>query len=153
MQLGARVQYLLKSISHSLGIEGLECEDDGTITITVDDQLVCLAFNKSDDGVLLFAPCTDGMLAAPTLLASAMRENFLWKATGGATLAVEPTSGQLVVQQNISLMGLDYPKFAEHLEGFLAVVEKWRTRAAQPDSLESPAVDESSNAFDPRLRV
>ncbi len=116
MEVPAVARALAEDLARSLGVEVLAFDEDGTLTLEFDDRiLVCAAVEHGGETLALFAPVTAGPLADPGLTRRALEANFLWRGTGGATLAVEPGSGQLALIRRVPLAGLDYPALCDVL--------------------------------------
>lgn len=136
---------LLAMLGHDLGFDGLALADDGTVTLRFDERFMLLLAVEEEQGRLLLLtplPVPDNAGMRKALLA-----NFLWRDTGGATLAIEPTTGQLALQQRIPLASLDYPTFALTLELFIEQAEH-QTTALAPEEAVAQMI-----AFDPRFIV
>lgn len=140
------VSELLATLGQALGFDGFALADDGTVTLRFDERIMLLmAVEEPSATLLLLTP-----LPAPdtTGLRKALLANFLWRGTGGATLALEPTTGQLALQQRLPLAGLDYPTFTATLEAFIEEAERQRLELEPADEVPAPLV-----GFDPRFIV
>lgn len=73
------------------------------------------------------APPPQGLAA---LHRAMLEANFGFAGTGGATLAVNPESGELTLERAAPLAGLDAEAFLALLERFVNVLEAWRTTVA-----------------------
>lgn len=153
MDVPVAARAIADGLAVNFGIDGLEFGDDGTITLQIDERLLLsLALTAEPEGLILFAPLTGEPVSSPALLRRALLGNFLWQATGGATLSVEPKGGQLVLQQQVPLAGLDYPAFAALLQTFIEQAEAWSAEAALGTD-EAVIVQDRPGLFDPRLIV
>ncbi len=56
---------------------------------------------------------------------TALTANFLWADTDGATLSIEPQSGQLAIHKRVSLEGLEYPAFHAVLDSFIETASQF----------------------------
>jgi len=138
MEVPAPARALAEDLARALGVDGLAFDEDGTLTLELDDRiLVCAALEHGGEALTLFAPVTAGPLADPGLTRRALEANFLWRGAGGATLAVEPGSGQLALLRRVPLAGLGYPAFAELLEAFADQAAAWADEAAESAAAEA----------------
>lgn len=156
MDIPAAAQALADGLGRSLGLDGLAFDaDDGTFTLELDDRtLVSIAVDRGGDALTLYAPVTATPLAEPHLVRRALEANFLWRRTGGATLAIEPGSGQLVLHARLQLSGLQVPAFARALEGFAEQVASWSAELAGGTfhaSPPTPDADAQGLPFDPKM--
>lgn len=95
-----------------------------------DCDLVC----QADVGAL------DGVGAKDLFLEDALKANFLWIETKGATLSLHPETGVLVLSCRREADGFaDAGAVAAFLGGFAGMVRKWRQYAA--NCSPSPAED------------
>ena len=105
---------------------GVEIEDaGGAAALEIDGETVIL----QDAGELLLVRAEVGEIPADGregILASAMEANFLYQGTGGATLAVNPADGRLVVQKYNWLERLDPETVFDTLERFADTAAAWR---------------------------
>jgi hypothetical protein len=146
------VSELLVTLGRDLGLENLTLASDDTLTLRFDERVMALLAVQEQEGTLLLLaplPVPDAAGMRQALLA-----NFLWRETAGATLALEPETGQLALQQRLPLQGLDYPTFSAAIEVFVDMA------ARQTDALAASAADRADGmpdaqpvAFDPRFIV
>jgi len=162
MDIPAAAQALAEGLGRSLGLDGLAFDpDDGTLTLELDDRtLVSVGIDRGGQTLTLFAPVTAGPLTEPDLVHHALEANFLWRGTGGATLAIEPGSGQLVLQARLALAGLQIPAFATALESFAEQAASWSSELAasgprapaRPDGRQPGSdADPQGQSFDPKM--
>lgn len=156
MDIPAAAQTLVEGLGRTLGLDGLALDpDDGTLTLELDDShLVSVGVDRSGEAVTLFAPLTVGPVTEPDLVRHALEANFLWQRTAGATLAIEPGSGQLVLHLRLALAGLQVPAFAAALAGFAEQAASWSARlAANGDRGAEPGPDANPQGlpFDPKM--
>ena len=156
MDIPAAAQALAEGLGRSLGLDDLAFDpDDGTLTLELDDStLVSVGVDRSGETLTLFAPLTADPLTEPDFVRRALEANFLWRRTGGATLAIEPGSGQLVLQVRLALAGLQVPAFATALEGFAEQAAAWSAELAANGSRAAtpgPDSDPQGLPFDPKM--
>ena len=130
---------LLASLGEDLGLEDLAFDEQGRILLTIDEQqLVTLALDAEDpDALYLFSAIVPVSPETPGLLWRALKANYLWEGTAGATLAVEPEAGVLVAHRRLALPGLTYPDFHQAVRLFAELTAVWGeagNRAAGDDT-------------------
>ncbi len=116
-----------KGIIEALGARlGVEIEDaGGAAAVEIDGAAVIL----QDAGELLLLRAEIGEIPGDgreRFLASAMEANFLYQGTGGATLALDPQTGHLVIQKYNWLERLDAETAFTTLERFADIAATWR---------------------------
>ena len=67
----------------------------------------------------------------PAFLQIMLESNFLWQGGRGATLAIEPASGVITLEQRLPLAGLAYPEFQAALEVFVNTLADWTALAGK----------------------
>ena len=117
----------LASLGEDLGLEGLAFDEQGRILLAIDgQQLVTLALDAEDpDALYLFSAIVPASSETPGLLWRALKANYLWDGTAGATLAVEPETGLLVAHRRLVLPGLTYPDFHQAVRLFAELAAAW----------------------------
>ncbi len=111
-----------------LGVKlGVEIEDaGGAVAIQVDGETVILQ-HADDDLVLLRADLGEIPPDRRDALASAaLRGNFLYRGTGGATLAVNPADSHLHLHKYNWLGRLDADKALDMLSRFADSIGSWK---------------------------
>ncbi len=120
---------------------GMEIENaGGAAAVEIDGAVVVL----QDAGEFLLLRAEIGELpdeGRDELLASAMKANFLYQGTGGSTLALDPSSGRLVVQKYNWLERLDPEMAFNMLEHFADTADAWRRIIAD---YRSPVPEDST---------
>ena len=126
---------------------GMEIENaGGAAAVEVDGTVVVL----QDAGELLLLRAEVGEMpeeGREALLASAMRANYLYSGTGGATLALDSDTSCLHLQKYNRLARLDAEGAFNMMESFASTVDAWRrivadyrppaTESSGPDALDS----------------
>jgi hypothetical protein len=148
MDIPVAAQALAEGLARALGVEDLAFDpEDGSLTLELDGHiLVSIAVDGGGETLTLFAPITAERLVDPDLAWRALEANFLWLGTTGATLAVEPSSGQLVLHRRLPLDGLDDPALISALEAFAAQAASWggAMAAASPGNGDAPRFGDQS---------
>jgi Tir chaperone protein (CesT) family len=135
-----RVDLALAELGGRIGLEGMRLEEDGSAVLMLDEVVVNMELDDAADRLLLYAG-----LGRPTggwerLYEALLRGNFLWAATRGATLSLEPAGGEVMLQQAVAASGLDGAALESLLEGFADAAESWAGRvAAAGDEAAPPA--------------
>ena len=126
-----------KEFIESLGKElGMHLENaGGACGLDVDDVTVIL--HDADDLVLLAAeigppPPEEGL---ETLFSTVLKANWLYRGTGGATLAINPEDGCIWLEKYNFLERLDGEKGVEMVTRFAETARTWRELVAdfKPD--------------------
>ncbi|MBQ4385757.1 MAG: type III secretion system chaperone [Kiritimatiellae bacterium] len=129
-----------------LGVKlGVEIEDaGGAVAIQVDGETVVLQ-HADDDLVLLRADLGEIPPDRRDALASAaLRGNFLYRGTGGATLAVNPADSHLHLHKYNWLGRLDADKALDMLSRFADSIGSWKRIVRDSGSLPSHGLLEDS---------
>lgn len=106
---------------------GIELADEGGATAVEVDGFPVILQSAGDDVILIHADL--GEIAAEgreEVVAAALEANFLYQATGGATLAVNGEDGHLHLQKYNWIDRLDAEKAAQDLAKFAEVALAWR---------------------------
>ena len=136
-----RASALVGELGELLGIPGVVLDESGMVTLVLGDapRLVNLGFN-APAGTLDLMLCLDEVVPTASQLSRLMAANFGWTATLGAVLALEPTSGALVVQRRCGEEVLS-SGLVSVVEGLITVGEAWASRlAADPQAGADDAV-------------
>ena len=115
---------------------GLRLENvGGACGLDIDGVTVML--HDADDLVLVTAeigppPPEEGL---ETLFRTALKANWLYRGTGGATLAINPEDGSIWLEKYNFMERLDGDKGVEMITGFAETVKTWRELVAgfKPD--------------------
>ena len=133
---------------------GVEIEDaGGAVALQIDGETVILQ-HADDDLVLLRADLGEIPPDRRDALASAaLRGNFLYRGTGGATLAVNNADWHLHLQKYNWLGRLDADKALDMLSRFADTAVLWkklvREASAARDDITFPSQGFSSESFIP----
>ena len=124
----------IESLGNALGMR-LE-NAGGACGLDVDDVTVIL--HDADDLVLLAAeigppPPEEGL---ETLFSTVLKANWLYRGTGGATLAINPEDGCIWLEKYNFLERLDGEKGVEMVTRFAETAKTWRELVAdfKPDA-------------------
>ena len=125
---------------------GMEIEDaGGAFALEIDGETV--VFQQADDDLVLVRADLGEIPPdrRDAVAAAAMAANYLYRGTGGSTLAVEPADGHLHLQKYNWLERLDADKALAMLTRFAETAAAWR-RIVSDCRMQEPA----DGAPDPR---
>ena len=118
---------LLERFGKDTGLGKLALDEAGTCSFLVDEMKVSLMHIAEGGHLLCFAEV--GALSAevgPAFLLAALKANYLFRGTGGATLAVSPDASTLFLNQSLLLESLAYNDFVQALSDFVATLAEWK---------------------------
>ena len=126
----------IESLGNALGMRlenaggacGLDVDDVTVILHDADDLVLLAAEIGADDLVLLAAeigppPPEEGL---ETLFSTVLKANWLYRGTGGATLAINPEDGCIWLEKYNFLERLDGAKGVEMVTRFAETAKTWR---------------------------
>ncbi len=145
-----RAEALVAELGQQLGIEGLVLDERGTCTLAINEGavIVTLGHNPRTGSIDLMA-CLDEVEPSTTQLVRVLGANFGWLETAGATFALEPGSGALVLQGRCLGPALDHGGLRRAVETLVATADGWSRRLAV---MASAAEDgEAEGALDASL--
>ena len=134
------IDALLERFGNDTGLGRLALDGAGACTFLVDEMKVSFMYVAEGGRLLLFAEVGELPAAGnPGMLLAALRANYLFRGTSGATLAVRPDSPVLFLNQSLGLDGLSYEDFVHALGDFTATLAEWRRLLAdyRPDASAS----------------
>ena len=141
------IDALLERFGNDTGLGRLALDGAGACTFLVDEMKVSFMHVAEGSRLLLFAEVGELPAAGDSgMLLAALRANYLFRGTSGATLAVRPDSPVLFLNQSLGLDGLSYEDFVQALGDFTTTLAEWRRLLAdyRPDaSAPETAVAES----------
>lgn len=115
-----QAQELILALGRKMGIADLAFGEDGMIVFEIDTAMtLAIGVEPDTDAITLYAPLHGSAgNRGSGLLEQLLVANFLWQATQGATLALDPTTNHVVQQQRLPLAGLSQEVFEQHVESF-----------------------------------
>jgi len=142
---------LIESLAEKLGVE--IADEGGAAGVEVDGLTVLM--HQADDELILFHADIGEIPAEgrDALSWSAMRANFLYRGTGGSTLAVNPLNGHLHVQKYNWLERLDPDKAFDTLSRFADTALTWQKMLTDYRSLNSGDETAASGVPDGFMQV
>jgi len=146
---------LLASLGEAIGIPDLALDKNNQCIVSFEEGISINFFYETDsDTVVCFAPIAyfanaDGKEA---LLARMLKANFFWQDTKGFTIAMEPETERLIIQdkQKPSYFA-DYDMLAAYIDNAMTLVQKWRTTLAA--NLETDEKDNTSGPEPPETSL
>jgi len=132
---------LLEELSGALGIP---VEDaGGACALQAEGYTVVLQLAGGPDGDILFTHADLGEIPPdrrPAVAKAALEANYLYRGTGGATLALDPATGHLHLQRYDWLDRLEKDKAFEVLGRFADTAAAWKRLAFEETPDAAPAV-------------
>lgn len=121
---------LMLAFAADVGLEGLEPDANGAWGLKIDGMDITFA-DRANDGKLLICadvgePPAEGREELYDLL---LRTMYLGDGTQGSEFSLDD-EGKVVLQRTLDLRYLDLAEFKAALEGFVNVLELWRTTVA-----------------------
>ena len=136
------IDKLLERFGNDTGLGRLALDGAGACTFLVDEMKVSFMHVAEGGRLLLFAEVGELPAVGDSgMLLAALRANYLFRGTSGATLAVRPDSPALFLNQSLGLDGLSYGDFVQALGDFTTTLAKWRHLLAdyRPDASATEA--------------
>ncbi|MBQ9368257.1 MAG: type III secretion system chaperone [Victivallales bacterium] len=118
---------LLERFGNDTGLGKLALDEAGTCSFLVDEMKVSLMHIPEGGHLLCFAEV--GAISAEVgsaFLLAALKANYLFRGTGGATLSVSPDASMLFLNQSLLLESLSYNDFVQVLSDFVATLAEWK---------------------------
>lgn len=127
-------EQLVKSLSDSSKGK-VEVGEDGIVHFDAGDDIdvVLIAEEKSHHLMMATEVAALPHENADKLVREAMKANWLFLGTGGATLSIHPDTGLLAVNQMISYENLSSEEFVTHLGRFIETAAQWRALSFEVD--------------------
>jgi hypothetical protein len=127
----ARAEALVAELGQQLGIEALALDKRGTCTLAIDEGalIVTLGHNARTGSIDLMV-CLDEVEPSGLQLVRILGANFGWLETAGATFALEPGSGALVLQRRCLGQELEHGGLRRAVEALVATADGWSRRLA-----------------------
>ena len=147
---------LLKEFAQDRGISDLSFDEEGgCVLVDEQDRVIHLQIDQTFERLLALSAL--GALPAPAhcrpeILYDLLAANFCWTGSCGGALAVEPGSGEAVIQCALPLVAADAAAFAGFMDEFAQLAIYWRERLdsikAAHSGADSPfAVEEETGSL------
>lgn len=127
------LQAILDEFGRSAGLGRVGLNEDGVCRLVFDDELTVDVERVPSRGSF-YLHAVVGRLPPgddPGLLRDLLAANLFGRHTGGATLALDPGLGEILLHRELADGTTDYQAFAAALEGFVNALERSRDRLAQ----------------------
>ena len=122
---------LLKPLAAACGIERLEPDETHMVHLGDDGRSLTIVGDPETRMVVLFSEIGDlPQRGREAFYEQALKANWLFQGGGGATLAINPDSGALSLNQALPMAALDGELFVRLVQGFLGFLLHWRQLAA-----------------------
>jgi hypothetical protein len=145
-----QAEALVSRLGEAIGIADLALDDGGTCTLAIDNGAIIVSLgHNAAAGALDLMTCLDQVEPTPANLARLLQANFSWRGSGGATFALDPTGGAVMLQRRIADAKATDDELKAALEALVATAEAWIKRFPE----QQTAVDDSANADVPSLRA
>ncbi len=144
------IDTLLERFGQDTGLGRLALDEANACTFMVDDMKISFLHVAEGGRLLLFAEAGDLPDAgAAGLLLAALKANYLFRGTAGATLAVRPDSPALFLNRSLQLDSLSYEDFVQALSDFTVTLAEWRRMLAdyRPDAAAPEDADAAQQPF------
>lgn len=144
---------LLESLAEACGIDRLEPDDTHMVHLGAEGTALTIVGDPETRMIVLFSEIADLPLEGrEAFYEQALKANWLFQGGGGATLAINPDSGALSLNQALPMAALDGALFVQLVQNFLEFLQRWRQRAVDWRGAkdESPAkgADDATAAGD-----
>ena len=124
---------LLADLGAEIGILELCADESGVCNLLFDDVAVSLELAEGGEALYISALVgRAGQAAGAAQSAALLDANYLFSGTGGATLGVDKTTGDIAMIRAERLSGLGKSRFLSVLEEFVNLAEAWQKRITQP---------------------
>lgn len=156
MNAREHVDLALAEVGSRIGLDGMRLEEDGSAVLMLDEIVVNLELDEAGDRLLMYASLGRPAGGREALYEALLRGNFLWGATGGATLSLDPGEGDVMLQQAATASTLDGAALEALLEDFANAAESWAGRVAAGDDDEEAGGGTATgrpDGHEPLLRV
>jgi len=128
-----QIQAMLDEISSAEGTPRFDLSEDDGCTVPFGDGMMVRVQLRPQIPELDF---TVPLGSVPEekragVYGALLASNFYWAETRGATLALEPESGQIVLQYEENALSLTEERLKKTMEGFFTVAEEWKARLGE----------------------
>lgn len=136
---------LIKELGALMNMPQLALDENGTCQL-VFDKCIEVNFEQSPDGQALFLYSVVSAIppeGREAFYEQLLEANLFGGGTGGATFAVNPDSGEVVLFQTVATETVEFSAFAKMLESYVDQLQSWSERLAnaapEPTSTSVPA--------------
>lgn len=123
-------------LGERLGLPDLALGEDGMCILSIEDgALLPTIGHNARTGTLDLMICMDEAVPSGRQLYRLLAANFAWTQSEGATFAVEPASGALVVQRRCTADDIGQGGLMPVLEGLATLAARWAGQVADDEAL------------------
>lgn len=118
---------LMSELGKQMGLEDLKLDRDGVCRLVFDGKLA-VDFESGEDGRVLHLYSILSPLpgeGTEMLCLRLLEANLFGRGTGGATFAVDPDPGDVVLFRTFDMERTDFQGFINQLESFVNHLEGW----------------------------
>jgi hypothetical protein len=134
---------LASRLGEAIGIADLALDEGGTCTLVIDNGAVIVSLgHNTAAGALDLMTCLDQVEPTPANLSRLLQANLGWRGSGGATFALDPTGGAVMLQRRIGDAEATEDGLKAALEGLVATTEAWIKRFSD----QQATVDDATTA-------
>ena len=121
---------LLKPLAAACGIDRLEPDETHMVHLGANGSALTIVGDPETRTVVLFSELGDLPLEGrEAFYEVALKANWLFQGGAGASLAINPETDALALNQALPMDALDGEGFVEVVRGFLSVLVRWRKLA------------------------
>ena len=137
----------IADLGRQMGMDDdLQLNEDGVGILVVDDGrwVVAIGHHPAESGLRLMI-CVDDLLPTPEQALQLMRAHFCWSGSAGITFALEPGSGALVLQRQVSDAQLHATSLADIISALIDSAQAITASLGnmQAEAVSPPAVEKS----------
>ena len=148
----AEADRAVKGLGEALEIANLSLDEGGRCRLSIDGGAVVVDLGHDPaSGVIELAAALPAADPVEAQLARLLRANFNWRGTEGATFAIEPESGALVLQRRLTASEVDNGGLTAALEALVAAAASWAGQLSEGGS--DPAAPAADEPTPPSFRI
>ena len=136
---------LIREFGAAVGLEDMAFDDQQRCNIMFDDVPVSLELSGGEDSLYIYSVLgPEPAEGAKALYEELLKANYAFAQTGGATLALDPAGGGIVLMREEPVDALRLPQLEALIENFVNVAEGFMA------SLAEGALANAAQAIDSR---
>ena len=122
---GSVLHALIGEFGAAVGLDDLAFDDEQRCNLMFDDVAVSLEVGAGDSSLYIYSVLgPEPALDAEQRFAELLKANYAFAQTGGATLALDPAGGGIVLMREEPLETLRLPRLESVIEDFVNVAER-----------------------------
>jgi len=123
---------LIREFGAAVGLEDMAFDDRKRCNIMFDDVPVSLELSGGEDSLYIYSVLgLEPAEGAKELYAELLKANYAFAQTGGATLALDPAGGGIVLMREEPVGALRLPQLEALIENFVNVAERFMASLAE----------------------